>query len=76
MGVSAVRFRTGELCKPREMRWVMLSGQDENETPQRASVEVSALLNASMDDFCQCGHGGARPVFHARWCEVRIDWGD
>lgn len=23
---------------------------------------------------CDCGKGAAAPVFHARWCEVRIEW--
>lgn len=23
---------------------------------------------------CQCGRGDAKPVLHARWCEVRVDW--
>lgn len=29
---------------------------------------------ADWDSGCQCGRGGANPVMHARWCEVRADW--
>ena len=28
----------------------------------------------SPDNGCDCGRGDAKPVLHARWCEVRIDW--
>lgn len=27
-----------------------------------------------MADGCDCGANSAKPVGHARWCEVRVDW--
>lgn len=36
----------------------------------------SAPGTTRADDMCQCGKGSDRPVFHATWCEIKIDWSD
>lgn len=36
----------------------------------------SAPEETGADDMCQCGRRGDRPVFHATWCEIKIDWSD
>lgn len=43
---------------------------------EEASLPKVSPAMDERNDVCQCGIGDARPVFHAAWCEIRLDWSD